>query len=43
MPVTENTTLEAKSPHKAPKNSLLGLFKEVFNWYPSEYSSDERK
>lgn len=43
MSATEDTALEAKKPHKAPKTSLLGLFKEVFNWYPSEYSSDERK
>ncbi|KAJ5168799.1 uncharacterized protein N7482_004393 [Penicillium canariense] len=26
-----------------PGNSVLGVFKEIFNWYPSAYSSEERK
>ncbi|KAI7781990.1 Pantothenate transporter liz1 [Diaporthe eres] len=26
-----------------PRSSLLGVFKEVFNWYPSEYPVAERK
>ncbi|WAO87202.1 Hypothetical protein NCS54_00450500 [Fusarium falciforme] len=28
---------------KKKRLSLLGLLKEIFNWYPSEYSSEERK
>lgn len=29
-----------------PRNErlgLLGVFKEVFNWYPAEYPAEERK
>lgn len=43
MSAVEEASPEAKKPNEARKPSLLGLFKEVFNWYPSEYSSDERK
>jgi hypothetical protein len=28
---------------KGARLSLLGLVKEVFNWYPSSYPSEERK
>lgn len=28
---------------KRPSNSLLGIIKEVFNWYPSSYPLEERK
>ncbi|KAJ5755642.1 hypothetical protein N7533_005185 [Penicillium manginii] len=28
---------------KAGRPSLLGVFKEIFNWYPSEYPSEERR
>ncbi|RSM04283.1 hypothetical protein CEP52_006926 [Fusarium oligoseptatum] len=28
---------------KKKRLSFLGLLKEIFNWYPSEYPSDERK
>ncbi|KAL4736947.1 major facilitator superfamily domain-containing protein [Aspergillus similis] len=28
---------------KKPRSSILGLFKEVFNWYPSSYPAEERK
>ncbi|KAL2689195.1 hypothetical protein Neosp_003247 [[Neocosmospora] mangrovei] len=28
---------------KKKRLSLLGLLKEIFNWYPSEYPSEERK
>jgi MFS family permease len=30
-------------PSKKPRSSILGLFKEVFNWYPSSYPAEERK
>jgi ACS family pantothenate transporter-like MFS transporter len=30
-------------PSKKPKSPILGLFKEVFNWYPSSYPAEERK
>ena len=28
---------------KKQRLGLVGLFKEVFNWYPSEYPAAERK
>jgi len=28
---------------RAKKLGLLGLFREVFNWYPAEYPAEERK
>lgn len=28
---------------RRPSNSLLGIIKEVFNWYPSSYPLEERK
>ncbi|KAJ5473426.1 hypothetical protein N7475_002992 [Penicillium sp. IBT 31633x] len=28
---------------KTGRLSLLGLIKEVFNWYPTSYPSEERK
>lgn len=31
------------SAQKDKRLSLLGLFKEIFNWYPSHYPSEERK
>ncbi|KAI9039471.1 MFS general substrate transporter [Aspergillus affinis] len=31
------------SDSKPGRGSLLGLFKEVFNWYPSAYPSEERR
>jgi hypothetical protein len=31
---------EAKS---RPRDSALGVFKEIFNWYPSNYPSEERR
>lgn len=33
----------APPPTKAKRPSLLGFFKEIFNWYPSEYPKEERK
>jgi hypothetical protein len=28
---------------KKDRASLIGIFKEVFNWYPAEYPAEERK
>ncbi|CAI7638032.1 unnamed protein product [Penicillium pancosmium] len=33
----------SETKQKTGRPSLLGVFKEVFNWYPSEYPSEERK
>ena len=36
----DKTMSEAKS---WPRDSALGVFKEIFNWYPSNYPSEERR
>lgn len=33
----------AEKKRPASRLSLLGLFKEIFNWYPSEYPTAEKK
>lgn len=40
MPTPEDTKASSQ---QGPRSSLIDVFKEVFNWYPSEYPVAEKK